>query len=146
MAKRRPLTVCVDEHLPPEVKTTFQHFGFRAIEAARTKGYAGKDEADYLPMLYSQNEIFITGDQEFFDWAKAERPRHAGIVLVPQQLEHGGREYFCKVAAGYISGYTEQSRFAMRGILLYPGTDGLHMIDETGTDTLGMSWELPELG
>ncbi len=142
MTNRKALTVCIDEHVPPEVKAAFQSFGFRAIRAAETRDYQGRDEADYLPLLYSRNEIFVTGDTAFVQRLVDGGPtKHAGVVFVPQQLDRSAREDYCRIAAGYITGFTDQSRFALRRHVIYPNVDGLHLIDARRRDRLALSWD-----
>ncbi len=141
MSKSKPrLTVCIDEHLPPELKALFQARGFRAIRASETRGYHEQDESDYLPLLYSRDQIFVTGD---FEFAKSVVDRkivhHAGIVFIPQGLDGQDRELFCDVAASVIAVITRDSRFAMRGCVIYPDVNGVYVI-EGDKDELRVSW------
>ncbi len=116
------------------------------IRAGTVKEYKGRDEADYLPVLYSRNEIFVTGDAEFIRRVLGDRlTGHAGVVFIPQQLNKEDMDYYCGSTAGFIAGYTERSRFALRGHVIYPDATGLHVVNEKGRDELVASWARVEI-
>lgn len=125
MAKRRLPSVCLDEHLPPEVKAGFKDASFRVFRAAESR-YRGLDEWEYLATMYARNEVFVTADQEFVnDLADSGLKRHAGVVWLPKQLGREQREGFVELAAAVMRLWVkEYGQFAMRGCLLYPSQTG----------------------
>jgi hypothetical protein len=144
MAKtRRKLpTICVDEHLPPYVRSGFKDAGFRVVEASRD--YRGRDEREYLGEMYAKNEVFVTADQEFVeDVFREGLARHAGIVWLPAAMDHEQRTGGVELAAALIKFHTaEHGHLGMRGVVLYLARDGFRGWDgRTRTDTLIISWD-----
>ncbi len=141
MAKRRQLpSICIDEHLRPEVKTGFRDEGFRVFRAGESK-YKSQDERDYLGQMYARNEVFVTSDGEFVDDLVESRfKRHAGVVSMPNQLDRQQQTGFVELAAAFTKFQVkEDGPFAMRGLLLYPEQTGLRVFDGEN-DHLVISW------
>jgi hypothetical protein len=141
MAKRRLPSICLDEHIPPELKAQFSAAGFRVIRANESS-YRGRDEHDYLAEMYSRNEIFVTEDERFVDDVlDSGLRRHAGIVWSPETLDPEQRIGFAELATDWIRSLVrEEGPFAMRGTLLYPSKDGpTILVDDK--DLLLISWD-----
>lgn len=140
MAKRRLPGICIDEHLPPDVKGQFVEEGFRVIRANESR-YKSRDEREYLAEMYSLNEIFVTADEEFVDDViDSGFRRHAGIVWLPTDLDDEQRTGFADLAAGLIKFHVrEVGPFTMRGHILYPTAEGPTLFDGE-TNQLVISW------
>jgi hypothetical protein len=141
VAKRRLPSICIDEHLPPEVKTGFQAEGFRVIRANESR-YKSVDERHFLGQMYARNEVFATADGEFVDdLAESGLRRHAGIVWLPKQMDREQRTGFVELAATVIKlQVKEDGPFGMRGLLLYPEQTGVRIFDGA-KDHLIISWD-----
>lgn len=119
----------------------FAEAGFRTVAVARDRRYAGKDERDFIEHMYASNEIFVTGDAESVQWAIDNKPRHAGIVFVPQRVLTSEKEMISWMAVAVIRGATRDRRFRMRGRIAYAAHDGFRIIERDGSETLVFSWE-----
>jgi hypothetical protein len=140
VAKRKLPSICIDEHLRPELKAIFRDEGFRAIRANESR-YKGRDEIHYLGEMYARNEAFVTADGDFVNHLVASRiRRHAGVVWIPKQLDHEPQDGFAELAASAIKFQVgREGTFAMRGLVLYPSKDGLTVFDGDD-DQLIISW------
>lgn len=140
MANRLP-PIYVDEHLAPEVARAFQDEGFRVIEARRSRGFAGRDEMDYLAELRRDRGIFLTSDQQQVDRIRAGRHKHPGVVFLDREWD---RE--AKVALAGVMAETITAAIAVLGsmgfydIALEPGLGGLYYTESPGEKRLFMSW------
>jgi hypothetical protein len=137
---RKP-SIYIDEHFHPAVKEVFGEAGFRTVAVARDSRYAGKDERDYIELMYGRNEILVTGDAEFVQWVLDNRPKHAGIVFVPQTIASDEKLMLASMAAAVILATVRDARFQMRGTVLYAAHDGFRAIQRNGDDSLVFSWE-----
>jgi hypothetical protein len=140
VAKRKLPSICIDEHLRPDVKTGFVDEGFRVFRVAESR-YKSRDEHNYVGEMYSNNEVFVTADGEFVDDLIASGlKRHAGVVWMPKQLDRQQQTGFVELAASFIKFQVkEDGPFAMRGLLLYPEQTGLRVFDGK-KDHLVISW------
>ena len=129
---RKAPTICIEEHFSPAIKSIFQEAGFRVLRFGET-AYRGLDERDYLDAMYAQNEVFVTGDQEFItEVVKSGGTRHAGIVWIPSSLTQEEQETITSVAAGFVKVRVDDAGpLAMRGLLIEGTSDGLTAWDGT---------------
>lgn len=138
-SKNHP-TICVDEHLSPQVTASFRRI-MPTIHAGKHHKYRGRDERDYLEDMYSKNIVFATSDMEFVGDIYYSRTRHAGIVYLPVHMSEDEKRFFAEVAATYILGGTKDSAFAFRGYILYPGHDGVRLAKNGDKPELALSWD-----
>jgi len=120
---RRP-GVCVDEHIVTAVTDVFRR-DFNVIEAAKTNEFRGRDEHDYLDVLYARNFVFVTSDQKFVEHVIDGKVVHAGLVYIPTGMLLDEKVYFAEIASAWVRGGTRDSAFAFRGFTLYPAHDGV---------------------
>lgn len=120
---RRP-GICVDEHIVTAVADVFRR-DFDVIEAAKTNEFRGRDEHDYLDVLYARNLVFVTSDQEFVEHVIDRNVLHAGIVYIPTGMSVDEKVYFAEIARAWVYGGTRDSVLAFRGFTLYPAHDGV---------------------
>jgi hypothetical protein len=138
--KRKLPSICLDEHIRPELKAIFRDDGFRVFRANESR-YRGRDERDYLDEMYARNEVFVTSDGDFVnDLVESRVKRHAGVVWMPEQLDKEQQDGFAELAASSIKFQVgEEGQFAIRGLVLYPSKDGLTVFDGD-KDQLIISW------
>ena len=87
MAKKRLPPIYVDDHFASEVAQAFRDEGFRVIETRRSRGFAGRDEMDYLPKLRRDRGIFVTSNQQHVDRIRVGRHKHPGIVFLDREWD-----------------------------------------------------------
>jgi predicted nuclease of predicted toxin-antitoxin system len=136
---RKLPSVCLDEHMHPRIADAFRPT-FRTVEVAQTSRLKGRDEAEFISELYRENAIFVTSDGVFVDDAIEKRLKHAGIILIPEQITVDEKVLFAEIAGEYVRGSCSASPHAFRGFVLYPGHSGLHTI-VSRKDTLEFSWD-----
>ena len=136
--RRQLPSICVDEHIAPQVADAFRP-DFRVIEVAKTSRFKGRDEKDFLPELYRENAVFVTSDAAFVERAIEVGMRHAGIVYVPPQLAEDEKVFIAEVVAALLKAECMSSPHAFRDCVAYPGYDGLHVIRDE-TDRIVVSW------
>jgi hypothetical protein len=92
--------------------------------------------------MYAANEVFVTGDAEFVEYVLDKRPRHAGVVYVPQSMTSDEKRLFAEIAGGYIRGAVAAAgQFSMRRSVVNPGDHGLRRVEADGNDRLVISWD-----
>jgi len=116
--------ICVDEHIVTAVTDVFRH-DFNVVEAAKTNEFRGRDEHDYVEVLYARNLVFVTSDQEFVEHVIDRKVVHAGIVYIPTGMSVDEKVYFAEIARAWVYGGTRDSALAFRGFTLYPAHDGV---------------------
>ena len=133
-------SIFIDEHFHPDIKAAYVAAGLRTVAIARDRRYAGRDERDYIEEMYAKNEILVTGDEEFVHWAIENRPRHAGIVWIPQTVRPAEKIFLAEITAVVIRGTVRDGQFAFRGIVLYGAADGVRAVLRNGSNWLVFSW------
>lgn len=128
--------ICVDEHIVTAIADVFRR-NFSVIEAGKSNEFRGRDERDYLQILYERNLVFVTSDVEFVNEVIDGDLKHAGIVYIPPDMELGQKTYFAEIARAWIGGGTRNSAYAFRGNTLYPAHDGVRFIRRRGTHEKG---------
>jgi predicted nuclease of predicted toxin-antitoxin system len=131
-------SIYVDEHLESRIAAAFKPT-FRLIEAARSNRIRGRDERDFISELYRENAILVTSDAEFVNESVDDNVRHAGIIYVPTNITLDEKINFAEIVRDYIVAACRSLPFAFRGVVLYPGYDGLHTI-RNKTDKMEFSW------
>jgi len=133
-------SICVDEHVSPEVASVFKRI-FRTIEASRWRKVKGRDERDYFRQLFAANTVFVTSDIEFSRYISDKRIKHAGVVYLPNRLEPGEKLTFAEIAAVFIrGGCRRNSSRAFNRCILYPAHDGVRLVRPRQGDELALSW------
>src|SRR5947209_4054412 len=105
---KKGINVYLDEHVPSEIKNTFQEMKLRTLEISKTKKYAGRDEFDYINELLSENAVFVTSDFEFIKRILDQNVKHAGIVYIPKDTDREEKNAFAWIAAAVIRGLTDK--------------------------------------
>ncbi len=132
-------SIYLDENVSPKVETAFKPV-FRTFQISHHKKFKGKDEKDYIAELYSANGIFVTSDAEFVEYVQDNNIKHAGIILLPEQMTQEEKTLFAEIVGGYIKGGCDSSLFTFRNFIFYPGHDGLRTINK-GKDEMEFSWD-----
>ena len=135
------VNIYLDEHIPSEIKATFQEMKLRTLEIAKTRKYAGRDEFDYIHELLSENAIFITSDLKFIKQVVEQDVKHAGIVHIPEDADKEEKIAFAWVAAGVIKGLLEKPAISLHDTIVYSDHDGLHFLKK-GKDSLIISYDM----
>jgi hypothetical protein len=131
--------VLVDEHIHPGVVAAFR-LKLETSEASRLWRFRGRDERDYVKELYEENVVFATSDRIFVNEIAGAKAKHAGIVYIPNNSKDHDLEIFAVVAAIFIKGGCSTSPYAFRNCILYPTTQGVHLIKGKKPSDLVLSW------
>ena len=131
--------IFIDENIIPDVIIAFRP-NFRTFEISHQNKFKGKDEKDYIAELYASNGIFITSDAKFVNYVLDNGIKHAGIVLIPEQMTNSEKSFFADIVCGFIKGGCSSSPFTFRNFVFYPAHDGLRTINK-GNDKLEFSWD-----
>lgn len=131
--------ICTDEGTPRDVASAFRQY-ISVVEASQDNRFRGRDEKDYISMLYSLNMLFVTGDSEFIEYARNNGIKHAGLVYLPGDWTLDEKVTYAHIISGFIKGQCEYSRFALRNHLLYAGVEGLHDVTNK-RDKMVFSWD-----
>ena len=138
-SRKKLPSMCVDEHMDPKVAAAIRDT-FRTVEVLRTHRLRGRDEADYIAELYSENAIFVTSDEEFVNKVIEKGVKHAGIIFVPKPMTLSEKVLFAQIVGGFVRGGCTGSPFVFRSRVLYAAHDGLRTIFSRN-NRLEFSWD-----
>ena len=137
--RRRLPSVCVDEHISPEVAVAFRQV-LQTVEASKLRELKGRDERDYIRELRAQNTVFATSDVAFVEHIRRHNIRHAGIIYIPNRMTGTEKLTFAEIAAAFVLGGSRSSSVAFHNCILYPAHDGLRLIRPRRGNELAFSW------
>ena len=120
-------SVYIDENIVPGVADSFRS-DFRTVEISRNSRFKGRNESDYIDELYSDNGIFVTSDAIFVNYLQNNKIKHAGVILIPEQMTASEKIFFAEIVGGFIKGGCISSQFTFRNFIFYPGQDGLRTV------------------
>lgn len=131
--------ICVDEHIPARAAAAFRTV-FRTFEVGNQKNLRGRDERDYLGMLYARNAIFVTSDVEFVESVRAGRATQAGVIYIPNRMLDDEKVLFAQFVGGFVQDGCHVSAFTFRNRILFAAYEGLRSMARGQTDELEFSW------
>jgi hypothetical protein len=105
-----------------------------------------QDTDALLARLYQVNGVLVTQDELLYAAVAHSQPRlrHAGIVIIPASYPVDQVIRLTHLLARWYRAATISSPFGGRNRLLYPGEDGLHVLDTTtdigSRDHLSFPW------
>jgi hypothetical protein len=144
-SSRRP-TIYLGENVPTVVGNVFSRHGFPVFTIADDPILRGHDDEVLLASLYPGNGVLITRDELLYEVVARSRPhlQHAGIVIIPASYPSDQVSRLTHLLARWYRAATISSPFGGRNRLLYPGKDGLRVLDTTvdigKRDQLSFPW------
>jgi hypothetical protein len=142
---RRP-TIYLGAGIPAEVGSIFRRHHFEVVALEDRPELLSGDEETLLASLYQANGILVTQDLLLYTALVRSQPhvQHAGVAIMPASYSAEQIVSLTHLIARWYRAATISSPFGGRNRLLYPGMDGLRVLDTTadiGTrDQLSFPW------
>jgi hypothetical protein len=142
---RRP-TIYLGAGIPRDVGIVFGRHHFDVVTINDDPELLSQDTNALLASLYQVNGVLVTQDELLSTAVAHSQPRlrHAGIVIIPTSYPIAQVIRLTHLLARWYQAATISNPFGGRNRLLYPGEDGLHVLDTTtdlgSRDQLSFPW------
>jgi hypothetical protein len=149
---KRRSTIYLGAGIPREVGIVFRRHDFDVVLLDDEPELLSQDTDALLASLYPVNGVLVTQDELLYTAVARSRPRlrHAGIVIIPASYPADQVIRFTHLLARWYRAATISSPFGGRNQLLYPGEDGLHVLNTTtdigSRDQVSFPWTWWETG
>jgi hypothetical protein len=129
---RRP-TIYLGAGVPTDIGYIFRRHHFEVVALDDHPELLSGDEDTLLARLYQTNGVLVTQDLLLYTAVARSQPhiQHAGIVIIPATYPSEQIVRLTHLIARWYRAATISSPFGGRDRLLYPGKDGLRVLDTT---------------
>lgn len=144
-SSRRP-TIYLSEQVPAAVGKVFGRQGFPVAIIDNDPVLCSQDDETLFARLYQVNGVLVTRDELLYAAVVRSQPhlQHTGVVIIPASYPAEQIVRLTYLIARWYRAATIRSPFGGRNRLLYPGKDGLRVLDtaaDIGTrDQLAFPW------